>query len=268
MDSAATTEPARLAYREAGRADAPVLVLLHGFGGSGRSFDAIIDDLAGSARLIMPDLPGHGGSRDVADGGRPKSVADLVLATLEDAGIAGFHLCGFSLGGAVATLMTLTAPDRVRSLTLLAPGGYGPEIASGALEALAAARTAEDLRESCRAMFAPGGEPPDADIAQLVEERREENATAELVAISQRIARDGRQGEIPRSAIETLKCPVTVVWGTADPVLPVSHAKNLPPDFKVRLVPGAGHFLVHEAQQDVVQALLDTMAAASGNASR
>jgi pyruvate dehydrogenase E2 component (dihydrolipoamide acetyltransferase) len=48
---------------------------------------------------------------------------------------------------------------------------------------------------------------------------------------------------------------VRVVWGTADPVLPVSQSDDLPPGFDLRLVDGAGHLLVDEARDAVLEAL-------------
>src|ERR1700748_1438930 len=50
----------RIFYREAGPADAPVLLLLHGFPSSSHMFRDLIPKLAGEYRVIAPDLPGFG----------------------------------------------------------------------------------------------------------------------------------------------------------------------------------------------------------------
>ncbi|HXZ06527.1 MAG TPA: alpha/beta fold hydrolase, partial [Paraburkholderia sp.] len=47
-------------YREAGRADAPVVLLLHGFPSSSHMYRELIPRLADSYRVIAPDLPGFG----------------------------------------------------------------------------------------------------------------------------------------------------------------------------------------------------------------
>lgn len=247
--------PPVLAFREAGPADAPALVLLHGFGGSGGHFDPVLEALTSKAHVVLPDLPGHGRSFDVSGSRHPRAAAQAVLATMDALGLDRFHLAGFSMGGAVACLTALQAPERVLSLTLLAPGGFGPEIAAETLRAFAAARTPEAVRSGLSRMMAPGAHVPDEDVAQVVDERANDALVSELVAIAELITRDGRQGAIPRSILENIACPVRLVWGTADPVLPVSQSGELPTGFDLRLVEGAGHLLVREGRDAVLEAL-------------
>nr|WP_312891320.1 hypothetical protein [Mesorhizobium silamurunense] len=66
---------------------------------------------------------------------------------------------------------------------------------------------------------------------------------------------DDRQGVIPSERLETLSMPVMVVWGTDDPVLPVSQAEGLPPHFHLHHVLAAGHMLVEEAPGLVAEAV-------------
>lgn len=251
-----------LAYREAGPPDGDLLVLLHGFGGSAHTFDPLLDDL-GDRRVILPDLPGHGRSFDVSGSRHPKAGAEAVLATLDAIGCREFHLGGFSMGGAVACLVAMAAPERVLSLTLMAPGGFGSEIAAATLRRFAAARSEAEIRAALSDMVAPGAEAPQAEIAALAAERGNDALIAELTAIAELITRDGKQGEIPRAALAKIACPVRILWGTADPILPVTQSRDLPPQFRLRLVEGAGHMLVHEA----TGAVLETLAAATSGAS-
>ena len=260
-DPGSSARAAVLACREAGRPDGEPLVLLHGFGGSGHSFDPLLDDL-GDRRVILPDLPGQGRSFDVSGSRHPKAGAEAVLATLDSIGCNDFHLCGFSMGGAVASLIALKAAERVKSLSLLAPGGFGPEIAAATLRAFGAARDEAAIGDALARMVASDTEPPPEDVAALVQERTNDALVAELTAIAGMITRDGKQGEIPRAMLARIACPVHVLWGTADPVLPVSQSRDLPEHFKVRLVEGAGHMLVHEA----AGAVLETLAAAQSAA--
>jgi pimeloyl-ACP methyl ester carboxylesterase len=248
-------KPPVLACREAGPQDKPALVLLHGFGGSGHYFDPIVEELAAKARIVLPDLPGHGRSFDVAGSRHPRAAAEAVLATMDALGCERFHLAGFSLGGAVASLIALQAPKRVLSLTLLAPGGYGAEIAAETLREFAVARTPEAVRSGLAKMTAPGSAAPEEGVAQIVSERTNDALVGELEAIAAMITRDGKQGAIPRDMLAGIACPVRIVWGTADPVLPVTQSNGLPADFDLRLVEGAGHLLVEEARDAVVDAL-------------
>ena len=251
--------PYWLAGKPGGRMARP-LVLLHGFGGSGHTFDPLLDDL-GDRRVILPDLPGQGRSFDVSGSRHPKAGAEAVLATLDAIGCDEFHLGGFSMGGAVACLVALKAPERVRSLTLLAPGGFGSDIAADTLRSFGAAREEIAISAALSRMVAPGTQPPAEDVAALVAERANDALVAELTAIAEMITRDGKQGEIPRAVLAGIACPVHVLWGTADPVLPVAQSRDLPQQFQLRLAEGAGHLLVHEA----TGAVLETLAAAKAD---
>jgi len=247
--------PPVLACRQAGEKDGPALVLLHGFGGSGHHFDPLLEELTARFRVLLPDLPGHGDSVAVSGSRHARAGAQAVLATMDALGCDRFHLAGFSLGGAVSCLVAAQAPDRVLSLTLLAPGGFGPRIAAETLRAFGAARTSEAVRSGLAAMMAPGAAVAEEDVAQVVSERQDERRVADLVAVAAQITRDGRQGVLPPSLLEDIACPVRVVWGTADPVLPVPQRDTLPARFDLRLAEGAGHLLVREAREAVLDAL-------------
>jgi 2-succinyl-6-hydroxy-2,4-cyclohexadiene-1-carboxylate synthase len=98
----------------------PPLLLLHGFTGSARSWDGVRPGLASYARLILPDLVGHGASPkpdDLARYSFEACVADLVQL-LDDLAIDRAHVLGYSMGGRVALHLALAHPDRVRSLLL------------------------------------------------------------------------------------------------------------------------------------------------------
>ena len=58
----ADVEGLKVFYREAGRADAPMLLLLHGFPSAGHMFRDLIPQLADRFHVIAPDLPGFGQS--------------------------------------------------------------------------------------------------------------------------------------------------------------------------------------------------------------
>ncbi len=112
-----------LAATEHGPVTGMPVVLLHGFTGSARAMDPLAERLAArlSARVICPDLVGHGQSEvpDDLDLYRVEAMAEQV------AGLAGaldcetFHLVGYSMGGRVALALGCTAPQRLRSLTLI-----------------------------------------------------------------------------------------------------------------------------------------------------
>ena len=68
----ADAEGLKVFYREAGRADAPTLLLLHGFPSAGHMFRELMPQLAEQLHVVAPDLPGFGQS-DMPD--RDKCVS-------------------------------------------------------------------------------------------------------------------------------------------------------------------------------------------------
>jgi pimeloyl-ACP methyl ester carboxylesterase len=235
------------------------LVLLHGFGGHWMDWYDIQPDLARDARVLAYDLPGHARSLDHPAAGSASGMAKAILADLDRRGISRVHVAGFSMGGAVATLMALRAPDRVASLTLLAPGGFGPDISEPRLKNLASPGSTDGLRAAVNALGAPGFDMPTKNIAALAATRSLPGQEAKLVEIVGKIAKDGKQGEIPRDSLATLAMPVTIVWGTDDPVLPFSQSENLPEGFQLVVLPGIGHMLPEEARKSVIHAIRSTM---------
>ena len=103
----------------------PLLVLLHGLGSASTVFKAIIPKLSQDFRVITVDFPGHGQTGlDVAQAMDPKSLGSSVFDSIEsEYGIRRFHIAGNSLGGWVAMEMAVHQPDRIMSLTGLAPAG-------------------------------------------------------------------------------------------------------------------------------------------------
>ena len=103
----------------------PPLVLLHGLGSASTVFKAIIPKLSQDFRVITVDLPGHGQTGlEVAQAMDPKSLGSSVFDSIENEyGIRRFHVAGNSLGGWIALEMAAQQPERIVSLTGLAPAG-------------------------------------------------------------------------------------------------------------------------------------------------
>ena len=236
------------------------VVLLHGFGGCHDIWREVTAALAPDIRTLAYDLPGHGLSLDFPGSGPARTAARAVLADLTARGIGRVHVAGHSMGGAVAALMALAEPDRIASLTLVAPGGVGPEINGPLLRRYAAAADRREIRASLAAMSGPQSPPPERIVGVLAEGRRRPGQLPKLIEIAAVMTRDERQGVIPREQLDTLNMPVMVVWGTDDPVLPVTQADSLPAHFHIHHVLDAGHMLVEEVPGVVTQALRRNMA--------
>jgi pyruvate dehydrogenase E2 component (dihydrolipoamide acetyltransferase) len=236
------------------------IVFIHGFGANHSVWDAVATSLAKQARTIAYDLPGHGLSLDAPGAGSAKFAARTILADLVRRGIGLAHVAGHSMGGAVATLMALSEPQRVASLTLLAPGGFGPEINGPLLRRYAKAADSDEIRACLIAMSGDAAVVADDMLASYVAARKRPGQIEKLVEIAAAITRDDRQGVIPHEALATLTMPVTVLWGTSDPILPFTQTDGLPAHFKLRAVEGAGHMLISEAPELVCKATLANLA--------
>jgi pimeloyl-ACP methyl ester carboxylesterase len=111
----------RTAYLEAGPADAPPVLLLHGLGATNASMLPVLADLAADHRVIAPDLPGFGASDAPRVPYNAPWFAAWVEAFQRVTDSRGAVLVGNSLGGRVALEAGLTHPASVRGLVLLTP---------------------------------------------------------------------------------------------------------------------------------------------------
>ncbi|RWZ54855.1 2-succinyl-6-hydroxy-2,4-cyclohexadiene-1-carboxylate synthase [Halobacillus fulvus] len=97
--------------------EGPVLLLLHGFTGSGSSFDEMIRHLQGSYRIIRIDLPGHGKTGVT----RLQTMEDFcrdLHDLLEQMSLERVSLLGYSMGGRTALSFAILYPGKVERLLL------------------------------------------------------------------------------------------------------------------------------------------------------
>ncbi len=228
-------------------------VLLHGFGGWHGSWRHVSSQLPG--RVIAYDLPGHGQSVAFHGGGPAKLAAGAILADLAARGVERAHVAGHSMGGAIAALMAMVEPDRIASLLLVAPGGIGEEINGPVLRRYAEAVSPHEIRSCLEAMSGPDSRIPDEVVQDLAALRAQPGCCEKLIEIAAAITRNDRQGVIPAERLAGLAIPVTVLWGTADPVLPFRQTVRLPQVFDLVSVAKAGHMLIEETPDRVSELL-------------
>ena len=96
------------------------VVLIHGVGADGRSWDGVVKSLGEEFTTLALDLAGHGRSAPIREPYSLERFAADVLATMDRAGMERAHVVGFSLGGLIAQQIALAAPERVDRLALLA----------------------------------------------------------------------------------------------------------------------------------------------------
>lgn len=111
--------PAWVAYRRAGVAGAPVVVLIHGVGMASEVWGPQIAALSARHDVIALDMPGHGGSSLPPEDARLSDYAGQVVALLDALAIPSAVLIGHSMGALVALETALSHPARVRAVAAL-----------------------------------------------------------------------------------------------------------------------------------------------------
>ncbi len=103
------------------------LVLIHGLGGDSMQWTSLAEYMSGY-RIIIPDLVGFGQSEKPTDANASyqlQTQAERVLELLDEIGVDEYHVVGNSMGGAIAAVMAVLAPEKVKTLSLFnAAGAY------------------------------------------------------------------------------------------------------------------------------------------------
>lgn len=107
----------------ANKPDAPTVVILHGSPVASSSLQPIVNNLRGPFRLIVPDLPGFGGSTLTIRDYSIRAHAFYLNQLVTQLGISEFHLVGYSMGGGAAIEYANAFPNEVRSLQLVSSIG-------------------------------------------------------------------------------------------------------------------------------------------------
>jgi pimeloyl-ACP methyl ester carboxylesterase len=231
-------------FQDSLKPSAHVILFLHGAGGSHHTFRDQWARLKGTARLIIPDLPGHAKS-----GGTPfetiPAAADWVADFVKELGLKKFILAGHSMGGAIALQAALNEIPGLEALILISSGAklkVAPEIVSGIQERfrefapelvnmMLSSETSSDLRE---------------DVLQDVLSTRPETYLADFRACT---------GFDRMSRIGAIRLPALVVNGAEDSLTPLKYGEFLAmniPGAVLKILHGTGHLPILERPTELV----------------
>lgn len=240
----------------------PPIVFLHGFAGDGLAWAGIQPRIAPPRRTLAFDLPGHGKALDWPERGHAGIAARAVRRSLAALDIPRAHLVGHSMGGVVACLVAMKAPASVASMTLIAPGGFGPEINARLLRRYARAAEIAELTPVVEGFFGFGSAIP-TDLVPLMAALRSDPALiASFTEIAEAILDGDGQTPLDLAALADLPAPVRLVWGDQDNVVPVRQMDAAPEQFARHRLSGVGHMPHLERSDLVLRLVVETVASA------
>jgi len=273
----------------------PVIVCVHGLGGSAINWTAVAPLLTGTCRLLAPDLAGHGLTQSL---GRATDVAtNRALLHRFVTSVTGgpVILMGNSMGGMISLLEASAAPATVAGLILVDPAlpfvparpdplvtaMFALYLMPGLRRAVAARRRrqapAELVAGILRICCTDASRVDPEVVARHVEVAAQRagfpGIEADFAAAVRSVVRTVGypHGRAYGERIRSITCPVLLIHGTADRLVPVAAARaavRASPAWSLREFAGVGHVPQLEVPQDTADAVLSWLGAAGAGAAR
>lgn len=214
-----------------------------------------LEELATDHEVVAPNLPGFGGSDPVT----PPSFLDWIFLTSETvdaAGMAGGPVVAASVGGMLALELAALRPEAFSALVLVDPLGlWAAEEPTANVWAERTKHQLGVLSTSPGAIEAFLAPSEDLDVEELTEH--------ELARYRTRRAAASLMWPLPdhglSERIHRVRCPVHLIWGDEDGLIPVSYAqrfaRHLPTCAGITTVPGAGHLAEWDRPAEVAAAV-------------
>ncbi|MFW0783063.1 alpha/beta fold hydrolase [Gordonia sp. CPCC 206044] len=260
-----TTDQGTLHYHEAGAADAPPLILLHGSGPGvtgWRNYRGNLEFFARTHHCYIIEFPGFGVS-DPWEGMPVLTAGKSVIAFMDALGIESAPMIGNSMGGVVGVNLAIKKPDRVEKLVTI--GGVGPNVFSPSpSEGLRLLQEFADDPDREKLIRWLNGMVYDRALVteQLIEERWEAAMNPDALATGKAMygsaAFEMQQKFLADADIapywammHKVACPTLLTWGRDDRVSPPDMAMvpmRLIPDAELHVFPKCGHWVMIEAK--------------------
>ena len=255
------------AVREADNADAPTVVMIHGFTGSKENWYPLAAKLRGRYRLLIPDLPGWGDSERIKDADYGfVAQSERVAAFLEQVARkpnSEVVLLGHSMGGGIAALTAANHPQDVTRVGLFDAAGvrfkdnrFGEEVLAGR-NPFAVTDEASLKRYIDTVFYLDSAKPsiPWPASRAMIDWRIRQAPFEQAV-----LDRIGRSDErfLPGEAASRIDQPALLLWCRQDQVIDASaidlYGARMPQALKV-LLDGCGHMSIVERADDVAAAV-------------
>ena len=234
--------------------DRPTLVFLHYYGGSSRTWSAVIEALPADMGFIAPDLRGWGRSEHTVDGHTLAGYAEDIEAVLAASHLDDYVLVGHSMGGKIAQLIASRRPAGLRGVVLVAPAP--PTAMALPPEARAGLAAVYDTRESIE-----GALDHVLTARALSPEQREQVIEDSMCGVREaRLAwpMTISQEDITDAA-RRIDVPVLVLSGDEDKVDATATLRaELMPHLaqgELRVLSGVGHLIPLEAAEEAARSI-------------
>lgn len=239
-----------------GGEEAPVVLLIHGFGADARNWVRFANQLEGEYRFIIPDLPGHGDTLPLTTSMdyRVSKQADRLFGLLNQLGVERFHVAGNSMGGAIAIEMARQHPGRLISLGLVDAAGvtlqtqeFRDVLAQSPGNPLISQR-AEDFHTTLDWAAERSVGMPDFAITLMGAEKAANAKVAEKVWAD--IEGDPAMQLGQSDVLLSINTPTLVLWGREDRLLGIDNVAVFTrtlPNARAVILDGVGHVPMAEA---------------------
>jgi pyruvate dehydrogenase E2 component (dihydrolipoamide acetyltransferase) len=228
------------------------------------TWQGVAEAMAQRNRVILVDLPGHGGSSapdpgdcDYSPMALGRAVADTIAALCDEPAV----IAGHSLGGAVGVLVASASPQLVARLVLIDPAGAGDDVDPALLRLIEAEPSDAGSREILELFFHDHALVTATGVAEHSRMLTRPGVHAAVRAVARSTFDGAAQRLDVREALADIDVPVLVIWGAEDRVFDVSQADALRvaiPHAQVRIVTEAGH-VPHLERPDAVAALISEL---------
>ncbi len=249
------------------RGSGRTLLLIHGLGGSWRSWATILDALSAARKVIAVDLPGHGATPAEPDSGTFDGLVGSVERYIASAGLAGVDVVGSSMGARI--VLELARRGVVGNVVALDPGGFwrGWERTFFRITIGASGRLLRAIRSSLPAL----SRNPASRTALLAQLSARpwaldgEVVATELKGLSMTPTFDALVHNLATGPEQTGPAAagtgrVVIGWGRQDRLcLPrqAARAQAAFPTAKLHWFDGSGHFPMWDTPDETVAVILD-----------
>lgn len=229
----------------------PALVFLHYWGGTHRTWNAVVARLESSFQLVTYDMRGWGNSGGSSTGYSLNVLADEAMALIAQLSLKKYVLVGHSMGGKIAQLIASRHPEGLAGLVLVAPATPTPSLLPE--EAKQQQLHAYDNRDTVlqTIAFLSAHTLPPETVDQIVEDSLSGAPAAKLAWPNEGMLED------ISAAATAIRVPTMVIAGELDNLDSIEqHRREVLariPGSTLKVVPGSGHLLPIDAPARVAE---------------